>query len=72
MKMPKSPTTAIINLCQIRSVLVIVGIAIAFLCALTLIGDADATGIFNTDFPHKIKTSRMIVTNFVGKALTGL
>ena len=72
MKMPKSPTTTIINPGQSRSVLVIIGIAIAFLCVLTLIGEADSTGIFNTDVPHKIKTSRMIVMDFVGKALMRL
>lgn len=72
MEMLKSSPKAIVNHGETRIALVIVGIVIAFLCALALIGDAHSMELFNADVPHQLRTSRLLVLDFVGKAIAWL
>lgn len=56
---------------RIRIALVIAGIVIAFLCMLTLMRDT-RSGELSGDHVHRMKSQRLVVPDFIGKAITWL
>lgn len=57
---------------RIRIALVIAGIVIAFLCMLTLMRDTRSGELSGDHVRHRMKSQRLVVPDFIGKAIAWL